>query len=111
MAKNINSKHAYEIWPLICFERIRSSYYSRCLAESVDLHLACTERQRSINRGFGSNQFLFHITFFELQLSSTDPDSWVSGRLYSLDNAGGEPFRKACITVRLCGLNRLLLFP
>lgn len=103
MAKEINSTLAHKICPLIfpgqggLPDYFNNGFLSRC----VDLHIPCEERPRSVKRGFNGGDYTFHTTFFELQQSlSTKPDCWDSGRLYSLNNTGGESFRKACITVR-----------
>lgn len=101
----IKTMHGHEICPLIFSDNIPNQYPSHLLYVPVDLHITCSERQRSINRGFEYGKLIFHTTFFELQQPPTKPDSWISGRLYSLGNAGGKPFRKACITVRCCGFN------
>ncbi|KFY93622.1 hypothetical protein V500_03630 [Pseudogymnoascus sp. VKM F-4518 (FW-2643)] len=95
----IKTIHGHEICPLIFSDNIPNQDPSHLLHVPVDLHITCSERQRSINRSFEYGKLIFHTTFFELQQPPTEPDSWVSGRLYSLGNAGGKPFRKACITI------------
>lgn len=120
MARKMRTTHAYKIFPMIYPRKgttVSSYYDNERYGRCFDLHLSCKERPRSFSRGLRFNRgisilrfsfdvtFLFHTTFFELHQSPTKPDSWVSGRLYSLNNAGGEPFRKACITVSYYGFN------